>query len=717
MLNNNVPKISYKDFLINQPEPSRDALEYVPFWLKHIEYCKSGVEVGGVYISGWLYWHINFFKLAIDEVDEYGNEVRVVKSPLLRDNEWFIDWTHQKATGDNNKPVIGFGTRRFGKTAYIASKISYKNFIFKNTHSVIMGGSAPDLSNITKYLDEFYEKRPDCFSDIVKIGDWSRNSSDVDFEFNRRKVTAGKNPINPISYEFFEELKNNKKDNSFSWSKVSVRNLEHGQVATKEEILAGITPSEGVWDEVGKYRYKLQRAALLPAITNARGKRRFVEFLIGTGGNIDFAVDAEKDFLYTEKSGFLHIDVDEYKEYVKPEHFQYVQDSDKKVSLFVPAQMSNYGGEKKEIPLYEYLNKDFTKKQKEELEGLNIFVTDWEKAEENVLKEIKDAEAKSREEGKKARMYMPFQPEDCFLFSGSNPFPVEKARKTQEKIYQEQNYGEFVDLETDSQGTIYITSSNKEPINEYPFKGGVHDAPIVIWERPIYDDPRMIKRGTYVAGFDGAKISTSATTDSVTTCYIYKRKAGVSGFQNQIVACVAGRPNREEIIFNQVMLLLKLYNAELLPEFDTNLLKYFRKHNCEYLIASAKGTNLRINEKSTASTEAGLPPTPRNQEHGMRLLQNQLWEEFPTGEVDDEGNPVMKLGVEFIPDPMLLEEIIKYGNYKNFDRIVTFYHALIWDEELTINGISGSADKAQLRKNVVDNILKKALGRNNKYRR
>ena len=78
-----IPNISYKEFLINQVEPAREDGSYVDFWIKHINYCKSGVYVGGVYVSGWLYWHLNFFKLSIDKRDEFGNSVRVVTNPNL----------------------------------------------------------------------------------------------------------------------------------------------------------------------------------------------------------------------------------------------------------------------------------------------------------------------------------------------------------------------------------------------------------------------------------------------------------------------------------------------------------------------------------------------------------------------------------------------------------------------------------------------------------
>ena len=710
-----IPNVSFKDFLVNQVEPSREDGNYVSFWIKHINYCKSGVMVGGVHISGWLYWHLNFFKLSIDTRDDFGNSIRIVSNPKLRDNEWLINWCYNKANDEGKKPILAFGTRRFAKTSFISSRVAYNTFIFQYSNPLIIGGSQSDLNNITKYLDEFYEKRPDCFSDFVKISDWNKaTSSDVEIEFNKRIVTKGRNPINPISYEFFP-IVDKPNDNSFAFSRISVRNLQQGQVTSKEELLAGITPTEAVWDEVGKYLYSKQRSALLPAIENDLGERRFVELLIGTGGNTDFAADAEMDFLYTEKSDFFHFDVTQYLEEVKEEYFEYVQETDKEVSLFVPAQMSNKGGEKKEIPLVQYLNRDFTEEQIKELDGFNILVTDWKEALDKVQGFIGSEQAKSPDKGKKAQMYYPFQPEDCFLFSGNNPFPVEQAKRTQDAINVKGTYGEYITLDVMPNGIISVTPSGADPVNDYPFRGGAVNAPVVIYERPVFDNPRQIKRGTYIAGFDGAKVSTSTTSDSLNCLYIFKRQAGVSGLQNQIVAQYTSRPNIDSNYYRQAMLILKLYNAECLPEADVPFMKYLRSQKSEYLIAQAKGTNLRINENSRANVDYGLPATARNKEHLLKLLKNYCWDQIPTGVMGPEGEEISVLGVTRITDPMLLEEIIKFGNYKNYDRIMSFGHALIWDEELTINNIKGSEDKYEIKRDVYRKITSGKFGRNKKY--
>ena len=79
------------------------------------------------------------------------------------------------------------------------------------------------------------------------------------------------------------------------------------------------------------------------------------------------------------------------------------------------------------------------------------------------------------------------------------------------------------------------------------------------------------------------------------------------------------------------------------------------------------------------------------------------------------GEELTVLGVTRITDPMLLEEIIKFGNYKNYDRIMSFGHALIWDEELSINNIKGSESRYEIRSNNFGKLAKKSFGRNKRY--
>jgi hypothetical protein len=1049
------PKLAYKDFLINQNQPTRDNAEYVPFWLKHIEYCKSGVSVGGIEISGWLYWHLNFFKIPVDEKDKYGNKIRVITSPPLRDNEYYLNWGREKGYKEQ-KPIIIFGSRRIAKSTILASDICYSLFIMLNSNSVVIGASTVDINNITDYITFFYSNRPECFSDLMKFGDFTREGGNVEIAFSKRETTK-KDPttgkaglINPITPHLLK-IGN---DNKYIFSTLSVRNLEFGTKHNKQEMLAGITPSKVIFDEVGKFSYSLPFSALKPALIDSFGEYRTIPMFVGcltkgnkvwdsdgnmlniedlqknqgikgfsvknqevtnekitywqkpfkkpcvkittnkgleiscstdhpilsrkylesqkrigraisfeeasklkindvvavadiipiqgtkkmwnpylvgcligdgsygkdktpvlsnedneiwehldslnishtieksyttkknrlykevriksitqklrelgiygqtkkdkdlpinihsydkesiceliaglidtdgcilnipsnrnitltssskklvdslkllllrlgihsnidvkrdkrvgrkimskeefyligiydktsveifyenipikinrkketlqklidhyknrkskknqkysglrfekiskiedigeqevynltagttntylangivthnTGGDIDSSKDAERDFLNAEENGFLAVNSEEYKNLVTEGNFEYKQKSNLKTGFFAPAQMCNAGGVKKEIPISAYIRKSYTNEDLEDLEGFIIQVTDWVSAPENLQKEIQIEEKKSDKEGKKAKMYYPFQPEDCFLYSGNNPFPVEEAKVTLQKIKDSGNIGEKVILKQEINGTIIIEPSSKRLIETYPFEGGTHDAPCVMYERPIHDNPYEIRKGIYVAGFDGYKIAESKTTDSVGTFYIYKRMCGLDGLQNQIVFSLATRPPKDEDFYQQVMLAVLKYNADLLPERDTNLYNFLANKKMEHLIVNCQSVVFRYTPNTNASTTYGLPATPQNKEHYLKMIQKYCNDNVLIGYTDND-EPITIKGIERITDPVLLKEIIDYGKEKNADRLAAFGHALVWDNELQTRGVIATQD-------------------------
>ncbi len=712
---NNIPNIAYKDFLVNQKTlPKREDKKYVDFWLTHINYCKSGVNVGGIYLSGWLYWHLNFFKITMDYLDEYGNPAMGVTNLDFRDNEFYFETAFRETDTTDKLPIAAVGTRRFAKSVMLASRIAFKAFVFQNTHAVLVGASTADINNITKYFDEFYEKRPDCFSDLMKFGDWTKTGADVEIAYNRRVVQTDKKKTNPITSKLLEIGT----DNKYVFSRIAVRNLEHGQVKSKEELLAGITPTEVIWDEGAKYSWSKQHSALLPAIESKFGKR-CTEVFCATGGNMDMSKDMEDAFLTTEKSNFFHFDLNIYRELVHEKYFPYRQKSDLKVSLFVPAEMSLAGGEKLNIPLSEYVNKEYSEQDLKDLEGFNIQVTDWENAREKVQKLIDAEQHKSDKEYKKAQMYYPFQPEDCFLYSGSNPFPIEDAAKAQKALLETGLTGEYVDLENDGDGGIRIIESDKKPVTTYPYEGGAYDAPIIMFERPISKDPSKIKYGSYVAGFDGYKIATSETSDSLGVITVYKRNIGITGYQQQIVATLATRPTQDKKFYNQVFMLLKAYNAELLPERDTNLYKHFEELNAKGIPALKYWANCKslvqgITPKSTAATDYGLPSTNQTKEHYMKLIQNYCNEEILQG-YDTNDEPIFQKGIWRIHDTMLLEEIKTFGKHKNYDRLIAFGHALAWDAQLSVYRIDGGVDTEKKTGAGVNKLLGNIKKRQNRY--
>lgn len=92
------------------------------FWLEETRKLREGITIDGVFVHPWLYWHLNFWPVMID--DEFKGRIKGIAQ--LRDNEWFFAENYAKAEREK-KGLIMFGTRRFGKALLNSELVYTKN--------------------------------------------------------------------------------------------------------------------------------------------------------------------------------------------------------------------------------------------------------------------------------------------------------------------------------------------------------------------------------------------------------------------------------------------------------------------------------------------------------------------------------------------------------------------------------------------------------------
>jgi len=104
-------------------------------------------------------------------------------------------------------------------------------------------------------------------------------------------------------------------------------------------------------------------------------------------------------------------------------------------------------------------------------------------------------------------MYHPLDPEEVTIVSHVNPFPAREAQRHKQALIDKGEVGKEVDLIMIG-GKIQYQLSDKRPIEEFPFRGGVHDAPVLLFtELPDKLPPRSLN----VAGLDPYKQTKSGT--------------------------------------------------------------------------------------------------------------------------------------------------------------------------------------------------------------
>ena len=622
------------EFFINMkkvPTPeSRDFDAFVRNELNKIQY---GININGVHISNWLYWHLNYWQLYIPSVDPINGEVvDKFTRPDFRDNEWIIANALEQAKKEK-KGIVIIGSRRIAKTSFISSWLGLGATIYQGSQNVIVGNNKGDIGNITSQMDRGLGSIESFLRYPRLLNDW------------KKEVALG-----------FKD----KKGNRTEWSQILIKNTEDG---VNTEVLAGLTPKTLVYDEIGKAPIKEAFLAGIPAFDSPYGWR-CVPICTGTGGDFEKGKDAEEIFNNPDRFNLLGIEVN---------------GENRKTGIFISG-LHAVRMPRKEISISEYLQIE----KGSELDTITIKIIDSEKGLTIIEKERAALlKAHDQKEYLKAVMYAPLTPEECFLSNtDENPFPVEALKKHLEVVLKTLT-PKYVKLYRDIDGKVKSTeNTNLKPISDFPINKDTNkDAPIVIYEDPEPNSPNFLN----IAGGDPYNIDESINSSSLGTIYIYKRAYDpINGtFQNRIVASFASRPETMKDWHETVELLLEYYNATLMIEnAGTNFVQHMDSKNKSHWLADGYNLAKQVSPKTSIQGRIkGLPPTQSIQRHYRNLIIEYCTEKILIGQTET-GEAIEVLGLTRIDDPMLLVELINYKPKLNVDRIVAFGHVLIYNEYL-----------------------------------
>lgn len=620
-------KIKYKDFFINIPSlPPENTEEYDLLSKQEENRCLAGVWVDGVYFSGWLYWHINHWTIRIDDVDEYGNDVRIEKHPELRDNEW-IRALHLENCKNSRTGYIEVGGRQGGKSEMEASYFGYNAILFKNTQNVIVCGNNSDLSLLKDKVD-----------------------------FGLRKLWGGLNIPRLDKTWKSDQIRLGYKDSHGEdevWSYIIIRNARDG---INTEAAAGTTAKSFIMDEIGKYSFAAAFQAAEPAFKGKSGWRA-VPILVGTGGSFEHGADAENIFYNPESHNFLGI---------------WDEKNNMNTGLFLSGL---YRQENKSwVSLGAWLTSEYgvDVKKNSDLNRIKINVADKEKAKELILKERAAKKTNpDRQLYLKQIMYYPLTVDECFLSSQENMFDIEGAKRQKQKLISQDKSGIPVILYLNDEGKVSHEFTDKLPISNFPLKpSDLKDAPAVIYEFPIEDPPY----GLYVAGVDPYRQGKAAYSSSLGSIYIYKRMNSLMGekYQDMFVASYTARPDRKETWEAQARFLIKYYNARTLVENDEmSFIDYMVNKGDSHYLEKQPQWLREIVPNTTVNRDFGIHRSAQKIITFMHSQMKKYLEEQIITEKDDEGVIIREvLGVNRILDPVLLEEIIQFHDDLNTDRIV-----------------------------------------------
>lgn len=270
-----------------------------------------------------------------------------------------------------------------------------------------------------------------------------------------------------------------------------------------------------------------------------------------------------------------------------------------------------------------------------------------------------------------------------FAYRKESVFPQGILSKQMKKIEEKEYSFEHIELERDEKG-IVAKRSNKLPISQFPVNKKQSDKTgvLVVWERPV-KNPEF---GTYYASVDPVSEGKTTTSDSLCSIFVYKNPVevtretsdGLEHFieKDKIVAAWCGRYDDINKTHEQLEKIIEWYNAWTVVENNISLFiqHMIARRKQRYLVPKQQILFLKdLGSNRTVYQEYGWKNTGTLFKNHLISYAIEFLREHIDEELDENGEVISQtLGIERIPDPMLLKEMLAYYPGLNVDRLVAF---------------------------------------------
>ena len=278
----------------------------------------------------------------------------------------------------------------------------------------------------------------------------------------------------------------------------------------------------------------------------------------------------------------------------------------------------------------------------------------------------------------------PLNISEAFAYRKESIFPQGILSKQLKRIEEKEYPYELIELDRDNTG-IKAKRTRKIPISTFPVNKKEIDktGSIVVWERPV----KKPSFGMYYGSIDPVSEGKTTTSDSLCSIFIYKNavevtRTTVSGEVEQfiekdkIVAAWCGRFDDINKTHERLEMIIEWYNAWTIVENNISLFiqHMIAKRKQRYLVPKQQILFLKdLGSNKTVYKEYGWKNTGTLFKSHLISYAIEFLREVIDEDLDENGNVMTNtLGIERIPDPMLLKEMLAYYPGLNVDRLVAF---------------------------------------------
>lgn len=337
--------------------------------------------------------------------------------------------------------------------------------------------------------------------------------------------------------------------------------------------------------------------------------------------------------------------------------------------------------------------------------NMTRFMDKWGNTDHQKAKDFWDSERAKVAQGSnmlvdKLIAEYPYTPMEALMRLSNNPFPVSLLQKQLRLVDSSPDIKGVLkqgELEISEGKVQFILNSKLDPVDRYPHKTDqVLEGAFTLFEAPLKDNNKKVPDNLYYIVADCFAVDTEQATDwnSLGVFYVYKKANSLFPTEDDIlVGWYAGRPPRVQDFHRRIFLAARYYNAIVQTEIKgggQELLNYAKQHG--FLNYCGERPTIFNQDKETKKL-SGRQFFVRIEENvkpeRLQKLADWLLHERSLKLNGEEAQYVLNL--ERIYDRALLEELIKFNQNGNFDRISCLLVLMTIHQEAELQEIQQTA--------------------------
>ena len=271
--------------------------------------------------------------------------------------------------------------------------------------------------------------------------------------------------------------------------------------------------------------------------------------------------------------------------------------------------------------------------------------------------------------------------QDAIMRRDRTKFPVAQITERIQEIDLNPNFYDNIyvgKLVQGSTGKVEFIPTGDTPIHKFPTKDNKVAGAIEISSLPETNKDGKVYSDRYIAGIDPVQ-NDEAQTMSLVSIFV------LDLWTDTIVCEWTGRLTFADDCYEVARLICKFYNAKLLYENNKQgVYGHFRTMNSLYLLAETpehlKSKNITKVSGSYGNSSYGVNATAPVNEYALGLIKDFMLRPTVVGN-DESGNPITVPNVMTWWNRALLEEARQWNPDGNFDRISALGMLMIYREE------------------------------------